>query len=129
MLTEDHLSVASLCRQFADNELAPIAAKLDKEHLYPTEAMKKLGEIGMMGIAVSTDYGGSGMDTLSYAIAMEEISRGCASSGTIMSVNNSLYCYPVESFGSPVQKEKFLTPCAAGEHLGCFMVRILTFIF
>lgn len=84
--------------------------------------MKKLGEIGMMGIAISTEYGGSGMDTLSYAIAMEEISRGDASSGTIMSVNNSLYCYPLDKFGTTAQKEEFLVPCATGAQLGCFML-------
>lgn len=121
-LNEEHLSVASLCRTFADEELVPIAAKGDKEHLYPAEAMKKLGELGMMGIAMPTEFGGSGMDTLSYAIAMEEISRGDASSGTIMSVNNSLYCYPIDKFGSPAQKEQFLTPCASGAALGCFML-------
>lgn len=121
-LTEEQLSVAQLCRDFAEKELVPIAAKLDREHLYPAEAMKKLGEMGMMGIAVPPEYGGSGMDYVSYAIAMEEISRGCASSGTIMSVNNSLYSYPVDVFGTPAQKEKFLTPCASGAELGCFML-------
>jgi butyryl-CoA dehydrogenase len=75
-LSDEHLSVATLCRQFAEQELAPISAKLDREHLFPAEQMKKLGEMGMMGIAIPTEYGGSGMDTLSYAIAMEEISRG-----------------------------------------------------
>ena len=73
--------IADMCRNFAETELKPIAAQLDRDHSYPTEAMKKLGELGMMGVAVSTDFGGSGMDYLSYAIAIEEVSRGCASAG------------------------------------------------
>jgi butyryl-CoA dehydrogenase len=114
--------IQEMTRGFADSELQPIAARLDKEHTYPSEQIKKLGELGMMGVTVSTDFGGSGMDTLSYAIAIEEISRGCASSGVIMSVNNSLFCGPVEHYGTEEQKEKYLTPCASGEKLGCFML-------
>ena len=114
--------IADMCRNFAETELKPIAGQLDRDHAYPAAAMKKLGELGMMGVAVSTDYGGSGMDYLSYAIAIEEISRGCASAGVIMSVNNSLYCGPVEKYGTPEQKAKYLTPCASGEAVGCFML-------
>lgn len=84
--------------------------------------MQKLGELGMMGVSVSTDYGGAGMDYLCYAIAVEEISRGCASSGVIVSVNNSLYCGPVEKWGTDKQKEQWLYPCASGKKLGCFML-------
>ena len=73
--------IADMCRNFAETELKPIAAQSDRDHSYPAEAMKKLGELGMMGVSVSTDFGGSGMDNLSYAIAIEEISRGCASAG------------------------------------------------
>lgn len=114
--------ISEMCRNFAATELAPIAGKLDKEHKYPAEQVKKLGELGMMGVSVSPDFGGAGMDYLSYAIAIEEISRGCASTGVIMSVNNSLYCGPVEKYGTKEQKEQFLTPCASGKKLGCFML-------
>ena len=103
-LKEEHVMIADMCKTFAETELKPIAGQLDRDHAYPTAAMKKLGELGMMGVAVSTDFGGSGMDNLSYAIAVEEISRGCASAGVIMSVNNSLYCGPLEKYGTPEQK-------------------------
>lgn len=102
--------IAQTCRNFADTELKPIAGKIDKEHAFPAEPVKKLGELGLMGICVPAAYGGSELDTLSYAIAMEEISRGCATTGVIMSANNSLYCYPVNHFGNHEQKEKFLKP-------------------
>lgn len=114
--------IQEMCRNFAETELKPIAGQLDREHTYPEHCVRKLGELGMMGVSVSTDYGGSGMDTLSYAIAIEEISRGCASTGVIMSVNNSLFCGPLENYGTPEQKEMFLRPCASGEKLGCFML-------
>eukprot|EP00597_Dinobryon_sp_UTEXLB2267_P004328 CAMPEP_0170074660 /NCGR_PEP_ID=MMETSP0019_2-20121128/11925_1 /TAXON_ID=98059 /ORGANISM="Dinobryon sp., Strain UTEXLB2267" /LENGTH=373 /DNA_ID=CAMNT_0010285107 /DNA_START=152 /DNA_END=1273 /DNA_ORIENTATION=- len=114
--------ISETCKTFADSELAPIASKIDKEHYFPVEQVKKLGELGLMGISVDTEYGGSGMDTVCYAIAMEEISRGCASTGVIMSANNSLFCTPVEKYASKEQKEKFLTPVAKGELIGCFML-------
>eukprot|EP01038_Epipyxis_sp_PR26KG_P007930 gene7930-10763_t len=122
ILKEEHLMIAETCRNFAATELAPIAAKIDREHLFPAEQVKKLGELGMMGVSVSTEYGGSGMDSLSYAIAMEEISRACASTGVIMSANNSLFCGPVEKYGSDLQKSTFLQECASGNVLGCFML-------
>ncbi len=102
--------IAQMCRNFAETELKPIASKIDKDHSFPADAVRKLGELGMMGVAVSTEFGGSGMDTITYAIAMEEISRGCASTGVIMSVNNSLYSGPVEKYGTVDQKNQFLTP-------------------
>ena len=111
-----------MTRAFADEELAPHAGQWDREHTYPAQAVAKLGELGMMGVGVSTDFGGSGMDTMSYAVAIEEISRGCASTGVIMSVNNSLYCSPVEQWGTEAQKHQWLTPCASGKLLGCFML-------
>jgi len=110
LLTEEHVMIAQTCRNFADTELAPIAGKLDKEHLYPAEQVKKLGELGMMGINVDPQWDGSGLDAVSYAIAMEEISRGCASTGVIMSAHNSLYCAPVAKYGNDEQKELFLRP-------------------
>lgn len=110
ILTEEHVMIAQTCRNFAETELKPIAHKVDKDHFFPAEQVKKLGELGMMGVTVSPDFDGSGMDTLSYAIAIDEISRGCASTGVILSANNSLYCAPVEKYGSVEQKEKFLKP-------------------
>jgi butyryl-CoA dehydrogenase len=111
-LPEEHQMIYEMCRRFADEELAPNAGKWDKEHSFPTDAVKKLAELGMMGINVEDEYGGSQMDALAYAIAMEEISRGCASVGVIMSAHNSLYLYPIDAFGTPEQKEKYVTPYA-----------------
>jgi butyryl-CoA dehydrogenase len=109
-----------MCREFAAKELAPNARRWDEEHHYPSDAVKKLAELGLLGIAVPAEWGGAGMDNVAYAIAMEEISRGCASTGVTMSVNNSLYCDPVMKFGSDEQKKEFLLPFASGEKLGCF---------
>jgi len=109
-----------MCRNFADNELAPIAGQLDKEHKFPAEQVKAMGELGLMGVPISEEYGGTGMDYLAYSMAMEEISRGCASTGCIMTVNNTLYCGPVDMAGTPEQKEQWLTPFASGKKLGCF---------
>lgn len=112
--------IREMSRQFAETELMPIAGDLDREHKYPAEQVAMLGNLGLMGVSVEPEYGGSGLDYLAYAIAMEEISRGCASTGVIMSVNNSLYCGPVDKFGTDAQKELYLTPYASGEKLGCF---------
>lgn len=101
--------IAQTCRNFANTEVMPVAARNDKEHRFPAEQVKKLGEMGMMGVCVDPAYGGSGMDVMSYAIAMEEISRACASTSVVMSVNNSLFCAPVEKFGNEEQKRTILT--------------------
>ncbi|KAJ1453551.1 acyl-CoA dehydrogenase [Pelagophyceae sp. CCMP2097] len=119
-LSEEHEQVRAMARSFAETELFPIAAQTDKDHSYPADVVAKLGELGLMGMMVSEDNGGAGLDALSYAIAVEEISRGCASAGVIMSVNNSLYCAPVDSFGTAAQKAEFLQPYASGSKLGCF---------
>ncbi|XP_045469178.1 short-chain specific acyl-CoA dehydrogenase, mitochondrial [Harmonia axyridis] len=119
-LPETHQMLQKTCRDFADGELKPIAAKTDREHLYPKEQIKKMGELGLMGISVPESLGGTGLDYLAYAIAMEEISRGCASAGVIMSVNNSLYLGPIEKWGNEEQKEKFIRPFLTGEKVGCF---------
>jgi butyryl-CoA dehydrogenase len=119
-LTEEQRQVRDLCRQFADAELKPNARKWDHDHQFPTEAVKKLGEMGLLGVAIPAELGGAGMDNVSYAVGMEEISRGCAGTGVIMSVNNSLYCDPVYKFGTDDQKRDFLTPFARGERLGAF---------
>lgn len=119
-LTEEQQALREMCREFALKELVPNAKKWDEEHHFPKDAVKKLGELGLLGIAVPTEWGGAGMDNVAYALAMEEISRGCASTGVTMSVNNSLYCDPVMKFGTDDQKKEFLTPYASGEKLGCF---------
>ncbi|XP_050302192.1 short-chain specific acyl-CoA dehydrogenase, mitochondrial isoform X2 [Anthonomus grandis grandis] len=119
-LSETHQMLQKTCRDFADGELKPVAAKIDKEHLYPKEQIKKMGELGLMAIEVPEEYGGTGLDSLAYSIAMEEISRGCASAGVIMSVNNSLYLGSLLKFGSKEQKEKWIPPFTTGEKVGCF---------
>src|SRR4051812_11371652 len=119
-LTDIQRDIQKMCREFAAKELTPNARKWDEHHEWPTEAVRKLAELSLLGVAVPTEYGGAGLDSVSYALAMEEISRGCASTGVIMSVNNSLYCDPVLKFGNDAQKREFLTPYARGEKLGCF---------
>ena len=119
-LTEEQRQVRDLCREFADRELKPNARKWDEHHQFPAEAVKKLAEMGLLAVAIPSEWGGAGMDNVCYALAMEEISRGCAGTGVIMSVNNSLYCDPVMKFGSDEQKKQFLAPYARGEKLGCF---------
>eukprot|EP00567_Pseudictyota_dubia_P005634 CAMPEP_0197445832 /NCGR_PEP_ID=MMETSP1175-20131217/10949_1 /TAXON_ID=1003142 /ORGANISM="Triceratium dubium, Strain CCMP147" /LENGTH=494 /DNA_ID=CAMNT_0042976851 /DNA_START=72 /DNA_END=1556 /DNA_ORIENTATION=+ len=126
-LPEEHRMVYEMCRKFADEELAPNAGGWDQRHEFPSEAVKQLSELGLMGINVSSEHGGSELDALSYAIAMEEISRGCASVGVIMSAHNSLYLWPIDKFGTEEQKAKYVEPYAQclqedGESLkvGCF---------
>jgi len=119
-LTDTQRMLRDTCKGFADRELVPNARRWDEDHHFPKEAVQKLGELGLMGVAVPEEWGGAGADAISYALAMEEISRGCASTGVIMSVNNSLYCDPVLRYGTDEQKEVWLKPFAAGEKLGCF---------
>ncbi|MDQ3263047.1 MAG: acyl-CoA dehydrogenase [Myxococcota bacterium] len=119
-LTDLQQEIQKLTRDFAARELIPNARKWDEHHQWPEEAVKKLAELSLLGVAVPQEYGGAGLDNVCYAIAMEEICRGCASTGVIMSVNNSLYCDPVSKFGNEEQKKEFLTPFASGEKLGCF---------
>jgi butyryl-CoA dehydrogenase len=109
-----------VAREFADKELLPNARKWDEHHEWPGAALAKLSELSMMGMAIPPEWGGAGLDHLSYVLAIEELSRGCASTGVIVSVNNSLYCDPVLRFGNERQKETFLAPYARGEKLGCF---------
>jgi butyryl-CoA dehydrogenase len=119
-LTETQQMLMETCREFAARELTPNARRWDEEHHFPADAVRKLAELGLLGVAVPEAWGGAGADNVSYSLAMEEISRGCASTGVIMSVNNSLYCDPVLKFGTDEQKKEFLTPFARGEKLGCF---------
>jgi butyryl-CoA dehydrogenase len=107
-------------RTFAQSEIAPQAKHFDESGEFPTAVVKQLGEMGLMGMMVPEEYGGAGMDTVSYAMCMEEISAACASTGVIMSVNNSLVCGPLSAFGNEEQKRKWLTPLAQGKKLGCF---------
>jgi butyryl-CoA dehydrogenase len=119
-LTDIQRETQKLCRELAARELIPNARRWDQEHLWPAEAVSKLAELSLLAVAVPEAYGGAGLDNVSYALAIEEISRGCASTGVIMSVNNSLYCDPVLKYGTEEQKREFLVPFARGEKLGCF---------
>jgi butyryl-CoA dehydrogenase len=118
--TDEQQMIRDVARDLAEKEIKPVAGELDKEGKFPAELVRKLGELGFMGIFVPEEYGGSGMDTFSYVLALEEICKACASTGAIMSVNNSLVCEPILRFGTDEQKKKYLTPLAKGEKLGCF---------
>ena len=119
-LTEEHLMIRKMAREFAEKELAPIAAEIDQKAEVPFENIKKLGELGFLGLNVSDEYGGAGMDTVSYCIAVEEISKACASTAVVVAVQNSLVCYGIEKFGTEEQKQKFLVPLAQGKFIGAF---------
>lgn len=118
--TEEQKMIQESAKDFAENEIAPTAIERDINAIFPTEIVKKMGELGFMGMMVSPDYGGAGMDSISYVLAMIEISKVDASLGVIMSVNNSLVCWGLETYGSDFIKEKYLTPLAQGEKLGAF---------
>jgi len=118
--SETHELIRQTARQFAQEEILPSVIERDKNAIFPREIIQKLGELGFMGMMVSPEWGGSGLDAVSYVIAMEEISKVDASVGVVMSVNNSLVCWAIESFGNDEQKEKFLRPLATGEKLGAF---------
>lgn len=119
-LTEEHLMIQESAKDFALNEIAPSAVLRDKTAEFPYEIVKKMGELGFMGMMVSPDYGGAGLDTISYVLAMIEISKVDASLGVIMSVNNSLVCFGLEKYGTDFIKQKYLMPLAKGEKLGAF---------
>ena len=118
--TEVHENLRQKVREFAENEVKPIAFMLDQNNEFPTEAIKKFAEMGLMGIPYPTEYGGAGMDTLSYAIAVEELSRVDGGTGVILSAHVSLGSYPIYAFGTEEQKQKYLVPLASGEKLGAF---------
>lgn len=119
-LTEEQLAVREAAREFAQTELLPGVIDRDREMRYPTEQVKMMTELGFLGMMVNPEYGGSGMDTLSYVLAMEEISKVDSSCSVIMSVNNSLVCWGLETFGTEEQKQKYLTKIATGESIGAF---------
>jgi alkylation response protein AidB-like acyl-CoA dehydrogenase len=119
-LSEEHLAVQEAARDFAQNELLPGVIERDNEQKFDPVLLRKMGELGFLGMMVSPEYGGGGMDTLSYVIAMEELSKVDASASVIMSVNNSLVCWGLETYGSEAQKQKYLTQLAAGKYIGAF---------
>jgi len=119
-LTEEHEMIRQAARDFAQAELLPGVIERDDEQKFPKEQVRQMGELGFMGMMVSPNFGGSGMDTLSYVLAMEEISKIDASASVAMSVNNSLVCWGLEKFGNEEQKKKYLTPLAKGEIIGAF---------
>ena len=119
-LTEEHLAVKEAARDFAQNELLPGVIERDNEQKFDPKLLKRLGELGFLGMMVSPEYGGGGMDTISYVLAMEELSKVDASASVIVSVNNSLVCYGLEAYGTEEQKRKYLTPLASGEIIGAF---------
>lgn len=118
--TEEHTMIRDTARDFAQNEIAPIAAEFDESGEFPYKTIKKMGDMGFMGIEVPEEYGGAGMDTLAYVLALEEICKADASHGTIMSVNNSLFAYGLLKFGTEDQKQRFLKPVASGKSVGAY---------
>ncbi len=119
-LNDEQKMIQVVAREFAEKEVRPIAEAIDREARFPHDTVRRMGELGLMGIAVPDGYGGSGSDTVAYAVALEEVARACASHAVVMSVNNSLYCDPVYKFGTEEQKRRFLEPFASGQKLGCF---------
>ncbi|XP_066507203.1 short-chain specific acyl-CoA dehydrogenase, mitochondrial [Hoplias malabaricus] len=119
-LPELHQMLRQTCRDYAEKELAPIAGQLDKNHMFPAKQVQELGAMGVMAVEVPESLGGAGMDYLAYSLAVEELSRGCASTGVIVSVNNSLYLGPVLKFGTEEQKKQWISPFTTGEKVGCF---------
>ena len=119
-LTEEHIMIRDAAREFAQTESLPGVIERDNEQKFPQELVRKMGELGFMGIMVDPKYGGSGMDTISYVLIMEELSKIDASASVIVSVNNSLVCYGLEAYGTEAQKQKYLTKLATGEFIGAF---------
>jgi butyryl-CoA dehydrogenase len=119
-LTEEQKLLERTVREFAEAEVKPLAAEIDETGQFPRETLRKAAELGLTGISVAEEWGGAGMDHMSYAIVMEEIARVCASTSVILSVQNSLYCGTLEKFGTDEQKKEFLVPFARGEKIGCY---------
>ena len=119
-LSDQQKMIQKMVREFAEKEVAPIAAELDKKGEYPTKTLEKMAKLGLLGIIVPKEYGGAGLDTISYSIIIEEISRKCASTGVITSVHNSLVAWPIKKYGTEEQKKKYLPMMAKGETIGAF---------
>jgi len=120
LLSEEHEMLRKAAREFAQNEILPIAAEHDESGEFPLDTVRKMGQMGFMGIEVPESYGGAGMDTLAYVLALEEICKADAAHGTVMSVNNSLFCYGIMKFGSEEQKQKYVRGVASGEKIGAY---------
>jgi butyryl-CoA dehydrogenase len=119
-LTDEQAMIQTMAREFAHAHIKPIAAEIDRDARFPHETVKRMGELGLMGIAVPEAWGGAGADCVAYVVALEEIAKVCASHAVVMSVNNSLYGDPVLKFGTDAQRGRFLTPVASGHAIGCF---------
>ncbi len=119
-LNDQQIMIQKMVREFAEKEIAPFAAELDKKAEYPTKILQKMAKLGLLGIIIPPEYGGAGLDTISYAIVIEEISRKCASTGVITSVHNSLVSWPILKYGTDEQKKKYLPKLANGEKIGAF---------
>jgi len=119
-LNEQQKMIKNMVKEFAEKEVAPIAAELDKKEEYPTKTLEKMAKLGLLGIIIPQEYGGAGLDTISYATVVEEISRKCASTGVITSVHNSLAAWPIMKYGTDLQKKKYLPILAKGEKIGAF---------
>ena len=119
-LTEEQATIQEMMREFALKEVKPIAAEIDQNHRFPSETVEKLVELGILGMNMPTEYGGAGSDELSYIIAVEELSRACATTGVIVSAHTSLCCWPIYKFGTEQQKQKYLPDLASGKELGAF---------
>jgi butyryl-CoA dehydrogenase len=121
-LNQDHKILRDSVRDFVNNEIKPIAARIDEEHAIPATLVKKMAEMGFFGSYLPEEYGGAGLDMLSYAIVIEEISKACASSGVLISAHTSLACGPIDTFGTHEQKQKWLTALNSGERIGCILL-------
>jgi len=119
-LTEQQKMIQKMVKEFAEKEIAPIAAELDKKGEYPSKTLEKMAKLGLLGIIIPTEYGGAGLDVVTYSIVIEEISRKCASTGVITSVHNSLVAWPIMKYGTEAQKKKYLPVLAKGEKIGAF---------
>jgi butyryl-CoA dehydrogenase len=119
-LTDEQQMIQTMAREFAEAELRPIAGEIDREARFPHETVKRMGELGLMGMLIPEAWGGAGVDMVSYAVALIEVARECASHAVVMAVNNSLYCAPVYKYGTDEQRKRFLSAYAAGEKIGCF---------
>ena len=119
-LSEEHIQLQQTFREFAENEVKPLAKELDETERFPTETVQKMAEMGMMGLPIPEELGGSGVDQLGYVLAVEELSKVCATTGLILSAHTSLCCWPIMTFGTEEQKEKYLKPLASGQKLGAF---------
>jgi len=119
-LNEEQRLLQQTVREFANSEVKPLAREIDETGHFPRETFRKAAELGLTGVAFPEEEGGAGFDHVAYSIVIEEISRVCASTGVILSVQNSLYCDPIHRFGTPEQKKKFLSPFLRGEKIGCY---------